>query len=211
VNTRPDFSEFKVVFDRAVDHIGTVVRGKRDVVCKAFVCLFARGHLLIEDVPGVAKTSLAKAVAKAIGGTVGRVQFTPDLLPSDLLGVDVFNQRSLEFEFREGPIFANVMLGDEINRASPKTQSALLEAMAEGQVTVGRTRHGTPQPFLCIATQNPIEQYGTFPLPKALTRSRRPGSAWRRSLRWFMGATATCRAVGISGLGGQAPRRAAST
>jgi MoxR-like ATPase len=163
----PDVREFKVNFDRVVDHIGTVVRGKRDVVRTAFVCLLARGHLLIEDVPGVAKTSLAKAIAGAIGGTVGRVQFTPDLLPSDLLGVDVFDQRTREFEFRQGPIFANVVLGDEINRASPKTQSALLEAMAEGQITVGRTRHRTPHPFLCIATQNPIEQYGTFPLPEA--------------------------------------------
>jgi MoxR-like ATPase len=165
LDARP--SAFKVAFERVVDHVDGVVRGKRKVVRTALVCLFARGHLLIEDVPGVAKTSLAMAIAEAIGGTMGRIQFTPDLLPSDILGVDVFNQRTLEFEFRPGPIFANVLLGDEINRASPKTQSALLEAMAEERVTVGRSRHHTPQPFLCIATQNPVEQHGTFPLPEA--------------------------------------------
>ncbi len=158
---------FQVDFERIVDHIDVVVRGKRDVVRTALVCFFANGHLLIEDVPGVAKTSLAKAIAGTIGGTVNRIQFTPDLLPTDLLGVDVFNLATGESTFRHGPIFANVVLGDEINRASPKTQSALLEAMAEYQVTFGGTRYPVPEPFLCLATQNPSDHHGTFPLPEA--------------------------------------------
>ena len=150
------------------DNVEKVVYGKREVICHALICLFARGHLLIEDVPGVAKTSLARALADSIeGGTIRRIQFTPDLLPSDVIGVPVFDQRSLEFTFRKGPVFANIVLGDEINRASPKTQSALLEVMAERQVTVNGDSYVAPEPFLCVATQNPIEHHGTFPLPEA--------------------------------------------
>jgi MoxR-like ATPase len=130
--------------------------------------LFARGHLLIEDVPGVAKTTLAKAIARSIeGGCVRRIQFTPDILPTDVTGVQVFDQNRRRFEFHPGPVFANILIGDEINRASPKSQSALLEVMAERRVTVDGETHHVPRPFLCIATQNPIDQYGTFPLPEA--------------------------------------------
>ncbi|MDO5740552.1 MAG: AAA family ATPase [Ornithinimicrobium sp.] len=147
--------------------ITTVIEGKDEVVSTAVTVLMAEGHLLVEDVPGVGKTMLAKALARAIDCKVSRVQFTPDLLPSDITGVSIFNQESREFEFRRGAVFANVVVGDEINRASPKTQSALLEAMEERQVTVDGTTYPLPRPFLVMATQNPIEMEGTYPLPEA--------------------------------------------
>jgi MoxR-like ATPase len=159
---------FQQRFDRLAGNVEGFIRGKSETVRLALVCLMAEGHLLIEDVPGVAKTSLAKAVARSVrGATVHRVQFTPDLLPSDLTGVQVFDQVRGVFEFREGPVFAHLVVGDEINRASPKTQSALLEVMAERQVTVDGQTRPVPRPFLCVATQNPIEHQGTYPLPEA--------------------------------------------
>ncbi|NAZ83388.1 AAA domain-containing protein [Kineococcus sp. R8] len=149
---------------RAVDR---VIQGKDETVRLALTVLFAEGHLLVEDVPGVGKTMLAKALARSISGTVRRIQFTPDLLPSDVTGSSVWNQERGEFEFRPGVVFANVVIGDEINRASPKTQSALLECMEEGQVTVDGTTWGLQRPFIVFATQNPIEMDGTYPLPEA--------------------------------------------
>lgn len=149
------------------DNIEQVIVGKRGVIELAIVCLLARGHLLIEDVPGVGKTTLAKALARSIGGTFGRIQFTPDLLPTDVIGVDVWKRDEGEFVFRPGPIFANVLVADEVNRASPKTQSALLEAMAEQQVTVDGTSHPLPHPFMVLATENPVEHEGTYPLPES--------------------------------------------
>lgn len=148
-------------------YLNHVLRGKADVIEQVLVCLFARGHLLIEDKPGLGKTTLAKALAVAVGGRFARVQCTPDLLPSDITGFNVLNQRTLEFEFREGPVFSEVLLADEINRATPRTQSALLEAMAERQVTVDSKRHPLSARFFVIATQNPSEQHGTYPLPEA--------------------------------------------
>src|SRR5213078_2965842 len=147
--------------------IESVIEGKRDAIQLTLAVLLAEGHLLIEDVPGVGKTMLAKALARAIDGSVRRVQFTPDLLPSDITGVSAYNRARDEFEFKPGPVFANIVLGDEINRASPKTQSALLEAMEERQVTVDGTTYSLQEPFMVIATQNPVEMEGTYPLPEA--------------------------------------------
>jgi MoxR-like ATPase len=145
----------------------SIIRGKDDVVRMAIVAVLARGHLLIEGVPGVGKTTLAHALSRAIDCTFNRVQFTSDLLPSDVLGVSVYNALEQKFEFKSGPVFTNVLLADEINRTTPKTQSALLESMSEGQVTVDGQAHPLPQPFLVIATQNPIEHHGTYPLPES--------------------------------------------
>ena len=144
-----------------------VLRGKAAVVEHVLACLLARGHLLVEDLPGLGKTTLAKALAVALGGKFARVQCTPDLLPGDLTGFRVFDQHTREFEFLPGPVFADVLLADEINRATPRTQSALLEAMAERQVTVDNVRHVLSDTFFVIATQNPVEQHGTYPLPEA--------------------------------------------
>ncbi|MDQ2986383.1 MAG: MoxR family ATPase [Armatimonadota bacterium] len=152
---------------RLVREVGKAILGKEDTIRKAALALLCNGHLLIEDVPGVGKTVLAKALAKAIGGEFRRIQFTPDLLPSDITGVAMFNQQRSEFEFRPGPIFGNIVLADEINRATPKTQAALLEAMEERQVTVDGTTHFLPDPFFVIATQNNVEMTGTYPLPEA--------------------------------------------
>ncbi len=154
-------------FDRIRTTIEQVIQGKSEQIRLALVCMLAEGHLLIEDVPGVGKTLLAKSIAKTMGCSWGRIQFTPDLLPTDITGVNVFDQEHGDFEFRQGAVFANVVLGDEVNRASPKTQSALLEAMEERQVTVDGVTHPLPEPFLVIATQNPVEHEGTYPLPVA--------------------------------------------
>jgi len=145
----------------------TVIRGKDEVVRLALVAIFARGHLLIEGVPGVGKTTLAQALARSLDCTFQRVQFTSDMLPSDVLGISIYSAMEQKFEFRHGPIFTNILLADEINRTTPKTQSALLEAMNEGQVTVDGHAYPLPQPFLVIATQNPVEHHGTYPLPES--------------------------------------------
>jgi MoxR-like ATPase len=158
---------FEEQFEALVGNVERVIQGKREVIQMALACLVADGHLLIEDVPGVGKTMLAKAIARSIDGTWHRIQFTPDLLPSDVTGVSVWNRADNEFEFRQGGIFANIVLADEVNRASPKTQSALLEAMEERQVTVDAVTHDLQRPFMVIATQNPIEYEGTYPLPEA--------------------------------------------
>jgi MoxR-like ATPase len=152
---------------RLLDNVGIVIVGKEAEIELCIIALLCRGHLLIEDVPGTGKTMLAKALAASTGCTFERVQFTPDLLPSDVVGVSVYNPQAQTFEFRRGPVFTQVLLADEINRATPKTQSALLEAMEEWQVTVDGTTHLLPEPFIVMATQNPIELGGTFPLPEA--------------------------------------------
>ncbi len=160
-------TQFQNAFGTIADNIETVVRGKRNVVEQTLLCLLSGGHLLVEDVPGVGKTTLAKALAGSIATEVGRIQFTPDLLPADVTGVSIWNRTTSTFEFRKGPIFSRLLVADEINRASPKTQSALLEAMAESQVTIDGETHALPEPFMVIATQNPIEQEGTYPLPES--------------------------------------------
>jgi len=152
---------------RLEDNVAQVIRGKREVIRLATVCVLARGHVLIEDVPGVGKTTLSQALAKSLGLSFQRIQFTSDLLPSDIIGVSIFNQKTQAFEFVPGPLFANVVLADEINRATPKTQSALLEAMSERKVSIERTRYALPEPFVVLATQNPLEYQGTFPLPES--------------------------------------------
>ena len=149
------------------EHLNATLRGKADVVEMVLVCLLSKGHLLLEDKPGLGKTTLAKALADAVGGIFARAQCTPDLLPGDITGFSIFNQKSQEFEFRRGPVFADILLADEINRATPRTQSALLEAMAERQVTVDTDRYQLSDEFFVIATQNPVDQHGTYPLPEA--------------------------------------------
>ena len=153
--------------DDVRQRLNFVLKGKETVVEQVLVCLLAQGHLLLEDRPGLGKTTLAKALAAAVGGRFSRVQCTPDLLPSDITGFNIFNQKTREFEFRQGPVFADILLADEINRATPRTQSALLEAMAERQVTVDAERFPLADTFFVIATQNPHEQHGTYPLPEA--------------------------------------------
>ena len=164
---RGDFRDFEATFDRIVSNIERTIQGKQEVIRLSLVALVAEGHLLLEDVPGVGKTMLAKSIARSLGCTWSRIQFTPDLLPTDVTGVNVWDTRSGEFQFKPGAVFANVCLGDEINRASPKTQSALLECMEERQVTVDGVTHELDEPFIVIATQNPIEHEGTYPLPES--------------------------------------------
>lgn len=152
---------------RVIGNVERVIVGKADAVAFSLIAVICRGHVLIEDVPGVGKTVLTKSIARSIGCTFKRIQFTPDLLPSDVTGVSVYNQKTGNFEFRPGPVMAQIVLADEINRATPKTQSALLEAMEEGQITIDGVSHRLPEPFMVMATQNPIEYEGTFPLPEA--------------------------------------------
>jgi len=159
--------EVQTVAKRFVENVEGVIIGKRRVIERVVVGLLSQGHILIEDVPGVGKTMMARALAKSLGCSFRRIQFTPDMLPSDVTGVSIYNQKTLEFEFRPGPIVAQIVLTDEINRATPKTQAALLEAMQERQVTVDGVTYKLPQPFMVMATQNPIEYEGTFPLPEA--------------------------------------------
>ncbi|MEO8428328.1 MAG: MoxR family ATPase [Verrucomicrobiota bacterium] len=153
--------------NRIIDNVEKVIIGKRDKIIVAMVAYFSEGHILLEDVPGVAKTMLARAIAQSVGGTFKRIQCTPDLLPNDITGASVFNPKTTDFEFRAGPLFAQIVLADEINRTTPRTQAALLEAMAEGKVTVDGTNYQLERPFLILATQNPIDHEGTFPLPEA--------------------------------------------
>ncbi|EEP70625.1 ATPase [Micromonospora sp. ATCC 39149] len=179
---------FAALAARLAENVNSVVLGKPQVVRLALTALFAQGHVLLEDVPGVGKTTLARAIAATVKGRWRRIQFTPDLLPSDVSGVTIFNQATRGFEFHPGPVFANIVIADEINRASPKTQSALLEVMEERTVTVDGVRHPVPQPFLVVATQNPVEMDGTYRLPGGAARpvpgeavrrvSRRGGSRW---------------------------------
>ncbi|HVF31482.1 MAG TPA: MoxR family ATPase [Acidimicrobiales bacterium] len=159
--------EFKENFDSVVANVETVIKGKTDVVRLALVAMLCEGHVLFEDLPGTGKSVLARALSESMNATSGRVQCTPDMLPGDITGSSILDQKQGEFEFRPGPIFCNVLLTDEINRATPKTQSALLEAMAERRVSADGTTYNLPRPFLVLATQNPVEQAGTFPLPEA--------------------------------------------
>ena len=163
----PSISDLREVALRIRESVQRVVVGKSEAIDLALVALLCRGHVLVEDVPGVGKTTMAKALAESLGCSFSRIQFTPDLMPGDILGVNYFNQKSSDFEFRPGPIFSQVLLGDEINRATPRTQSALLEAMQEAQATVDGVTMPLPRPFLVMATQNPVEMEGTFPLPEA--------------------------------------------
>jgi len=163
----PDFSQFQMAFERIVANVEKIIQGKDDVIRLALVTLIAEGHLLLEDVPGVGKTMLAKGLARTLGCSWQRIQFTPDLLPSDVTGVSIWDSQSGGFRFKKGAVFANICLGDEINRASPKTQSSLLESMEERQVTVDGRTYKLEEPFMVIATQNPVEHEGTYPLPES--------------------------------------------
>lgn len=162
-----DYKRFKEVGEKVVESCSRVIVGKEDAIKLIFVSFLCSGHVLLEDVPGTGKTMLLKAFAKTVGSDFKRIQFTPDLLPSDLTGINYYNQKSGEFEFRKGPLFTNIVLADEINRATPRTQSSLLEAMEEAQITVDGTTYPMAEPFFVMATQNPVESYGTFPLPEA--------------------------------------------
>jgi MoxR-like ATPase len=162
-----ELSELAARAEAAIQEVETVIIGKRDIVRLVLVSFLCNGHVLIEDIPGVGKTMLARSVARVLGCTFRRIQFTPDLLPADITGTAIYNQKSGEFEFKPGPVFANVVLADEINRATPKTQSALLEAMEERQVTADGRTHSLPNPFFVVATENQIELQGTYPLPEA--------------------------------------------
>jgi MoxR-like ATPase len=167
INTKPSISLPEQAIQRLVDNVRRVIVGKDDAVDQAVVCLLCGGHLLLEDVPGVGKTMLAKSLSRSIDAEFKRLQFTPDLLPSDVTGANVFDQEKRQFYFRRGPVFTNVLLADEINRGTPRTQSSLLECMEEGQVSVDGTTYELPKPFWVMATQNPIELQGTYPLPEA--------------------------------------------
>lgn len=165
--TEQNAAWFAETFTRIVSNVGRALLGKDDVIRLTLASMFAGGHLLLEDAPGTGKTALARAIAATVQGTHSRIQFTPDLLPSDITGVTIYDQKTGEWNFHKGPIFASIVLADEINRASPKTQSALLEVMEESRVTVDGVTHETGRPFMVIATQNPVEQAGTYPLPEA--------------------------------------------
>lgn len=164
---RASLTDLTATVERVRSSVEEVIEGKPEVVRLSLTVLLAEGHLLIEDVPGVGKTMLAKALARSIDCSVRRIQFTPDLLPSDITGVSIWDQQRRDFEFKPGAIFAQIVIGDEINRASPKTQSALLESMEERQVTIDGTTYELPSPFMVVATQNPVEMEGTYPLPEA--------------------------------------------
>ena len=166
-DTGADFNHFKATFEQIVTNVEKTIQGKEEIVKLALVSLLAEGHVLLEDVPGVGKTMLAKSLAKSLGCTWSRIQFTPDLLPSDVTGVNVWDQQKGDFEFKHGAVFANICLADEVNRASPKTQAALLESMEERQVTADGVTHQLDEPFMVIATQNPVEHEGTYPLPES--------------------------------------------
>lgn len=164
-----DIKRFEMFRDAVLEPVCSVIVGKKEVAQLVLTCFVCSGHVLLEDVPGTGKTMMLRAFSKVLGGKFSRIQFTPDLLPSDLTGIDFYNQKTGEFEFRPGPLFANIVLADEINRATPRTQSSLLEAMEERQISVDGKTYPLEEPFMVMATQNPLESYGTFPLPEAQT------------------------------------------